>query len=579
MDIELRQYQQEALNTILGAIPHQSEILIQAATGAGKTIIFCKLIETILTKWPQVKIGILAHRKELITQAQDKLLRVWPDAPIGLACASTGEPVDLDKPVVIGSVQTLVRRIKATDPFDLIIVDETHRIPPTNINSQYKTWLDAMQAANEKVRILGFTATPFRLSHGYIYGWECKVGNVNLFPQLDYRISISQLQELDYLCQYRAKEITDVKKDLVGVRVTGEYNLGDLSDVMSREEHVGSAVKAVKEYAPDRSRIVVFCVTIDHAETVMRAFQDEKFRAACVHSKMPMAQRNMILKMFERGELQVVCNVGVLTEGWDSPAVDCIVLCRPTKSVGLYVQMVGRGLRPHRDKKDVLILDLSSNCKTHGDPNSPEVEVPGPNAGVNKLKELFKVCHNCKELNSLSALFCVACRMEFPKKTREKEQINDAITMTDVVFNKPKKPAPFVVEISEQNISDFISKKGNRMLRVNLVGFAPGSFITQFVNVFFDFEGNASEWSQKKARQQWRFLVQTEPPESMEEALERQGELAMSIPRQIEVVQNGRWMNVHSWKVNPWNEDKEADGDFIDYDKNLKYPNNNKIPF
>jgi DNA repair protein RadD len=102
MDIELRQYQQEALNTILGAIPHQSEILIQASTGAGKTIIFCKLIETILTKWPQVKIGILAHRKELITQAQDKLLRVWPDAPIGLACASTGETVALDKPVVIG---------------------------------------------------------------------------------------------------------------------------------------------------------------------------------------------------------------------------------------------------------------------------------------------------------------------------------------------------------------------------------------------------------------------------------------------------------------------------------------------
>ena len=145
--------------SVMEAVITYQFILLQASTGAGKTIFFSKLIERLLRDWSYLRIAVLAHRKELITQAQDKLLKVWPEAPIGLACASTGEPVDLDKPVVIGSIQTLVRRIKVTDPLDLIIVDECHRIPPINKKSQYQKWLKSMRKANPKVRILGFSAT------------------------------------------------------------------------------------------------------------------------------------------------------------------------------------------------------------------------------------------------------------------------------------------------------------------------------------------------------------------------------------------------------------------------------------
>jgi DNA or RNA helicases of superfamily II len=141
---------------------------------------------------------------------------------------------------------------------------------------------------------------------------------------------------------------------------------------MSRPMHVGSAVNALDQYAIDRRHAVVFAVTIAHAEKLLEAFGDQ---ATIIHSELREDERSQALRDFETGIKRVIINVGILTEGWDSPAVDCIIMCRPTVSAGLYVQMTGRGLRPHPDKKDVLILDLANNCVTHGDPDSPKVKI------------------------------------------------------------------------------------------------------------------------------------------------------------------------------------------------------------
>ena len=145
--------------------------------------------------------------------------------------------------------------------------------------------------------------------------------------------------------------------------------------------------------------------------------------------------------------------------------------------------------------------------------------------------------------------------------------------MKDVVFKRPKKPLPFVVVIADHTIEDFISSKGNRMLKLTLVcKVSESSMMKQWVNVFFDLEGNASHWSREKGRSQWRFLVGTEPHETIKEAMSREGELSMSLPPKIEVVQNGKWLNVHSWSVNPWNESH----DDFDYGP---APQTDDIPF
>ena len=542
MGFELRPYQQDCLDTIVGAIPDHQHILVQAATGAGKTIVFCALIQQLLSKWPYIRIGILAHRRELIGQARDKLLITWPDAPIGIACASTGEAVDTDQPVVIGSIQTLVRRLESTAAFDVIIVDEAHRIPPLNLRSMYSNWIEKMQQANPAVRVLGFTATPFRLGHGYIYGAEKKPENRNLFPALNYRIGIEDLQPLGFLCPYRAKTIANsVSADLATVSVKGDYNIAELSDVMGRQEHVGSAVHALKEHAADRKRIVVFAVTIAHATKLMVAFTAAGYRAATVHSKMPLAQRDMILRGFEQGMVQVMTSVGVLTEGWDSPAVDCLVLCRPTKSTGLYVQMVGRGLRPHPDKTDVLILDLSNNCLTHGDPAKPTVTIPG--APPADAVPVLKACPKCEELVRTGIMVCPACGYEWPPP--EVIVNNDPVVLRDVSWSAPE---PITATIERADFYPYTSRAGNFMMRLEMRCRVNGHVGTNFVNEYFDFDGN-NAYGHSKALRLWRMLVQTDPPQSVAEAGERRGELLMSLPEQVMIVQKEKFWNVQRWTI------------------------------
>ena len=543
MTISLRPYQEECIEAIVRAIPHDRHILIQAATGAGKTIVFCELIRRLLADWPHIRIGILAHRRELITQAHTKLLKVWPEAPIGIACASLGGPVDTDRPVVIGSIQTLINRAATTAAFDLIIVDEAHRIPPINHASQYSEWLGAMKRYNPEARILGVTATPFRLGHGYIYGPVCKPGNQNLFDALHYRIGIKDLQAQGFLCGYRAKEAENIEYDLSTVKVSGDYNIKDLADVMSKEQHVGSAVKAAQDYAQDRKRIVVFCVTIDHAKRVSGAFGDAGISSAAVHSEMPTAQRDMVLRQFEAGRIRALCNVGVLTEGWDSPAVDCILLCRPTKAPALYVQMVGRGLRPFPDKKDVLILDLSNNCRTHGDPDSPSVGIPGKAV---KTVAPTKSCPKCMEIVPIGAIACRECGYVWPQQVIE---LNGSAQMRDVKWSAVEKPNPITVEIIECRADRYVSKAGNDMLRLKIVCEPENSINTIHVNYFFMFDPQAHEYAVRKSRSLWKTMTGNAPPESTAEADERSWEILDNIPSRIEIVENGKYWNVHSWQA------------------------------
>ena len=368
--MDLRPYQREALSNILDAIRRERFILLQAATGAGKTILFSALIRHCMESY-DMRIGVIAHREVLIRQAYDKLLKVWPEgAPYtGLACRSADKRVDVEARVVIGSPQTLAGRLNEMPPLHLLILDECHRVPPRNEKSQYRTLIERLTGYYPQLRVVGFTATPYRLGHGMIYGARCRPGKKNWWDALHYQIRISALQEQGYLVALRAKEAENIDGDLESVRTDkGEYNTADLARLMEKEVHVGSAVNAYRRYGEGRKHVVVFAVTIGHAEKLAGAFTAAGFPSGCVHSEMPQADRRRVLADFESGLLEVVCNVGVLTEGWDCTAVDCMLMCRPTLSPALYVQMIGRGLRPHPGKKDCLVLTCRATAAATATP-------------------------------------------------------------------------------------------------------------------------------------------------------------------------------------------------------------------
>lgn len=540
--MKLRPYQEEALAAVKYAMQTEKNILLQAATGAGKTIMFASIIKDWLTNYGGMRIAVIAHREILVRQAYEKLLKVWPEGEgkIGIACSSVSSSMNLDAPCVIGSPQTMARRLNDVGEFHLAIVDECHRLPPPSKKSQYNTLISDMRNTYPDMRLLGVTATPFRLGHGYIYGSQCRRGEDNWFPDLTYSISISDLQEQGFLSPYKAKQGVAMGEALRAVSTrSGDFNLDQLESVMSKEVHIMSAVEAVQEHAADRKHIAVFATTINHAQLLKGAFLGAGIKAGVIHSEQPKHWRNHELERFANGETRVICNVGVLTEGWDFPSVDCIVLCRPTMSPALFVQMVGRGLRITEGKTDCLVLDLSDNFTRHGDPNAPTVIIGGRDAGKPKDSPL-KVCPGCQEIIDAKAQECPECgyRFERPKLVED----NRKMEMVDVSF----KPKAYKARVNRVLSEPYTSRKGHYLLKV-MVNVTPEySMFPHTIAHYFDIEGHASEYGMLKADRLWWQLSGGESmPATVDEAAQKFHQL--KLPEFVTVTHEGKYEKIKGW--------------------------------
>ena len=386
----LRPYQRDALSALVAAAPSRQFLLLQAATGAGKTVVFCALARYYFTRWG-MRTLVLAHRSILVRQAMDKLLCDWPAGPeegeglrrpaLGLVCASVSPRREADADVVVASPQTLKNHLEELPKVDVVVIDECHRVGPKNADSAYRAVIEAVLARRPGARIVGVTATPWRLGQGCIYGARAVPGTENWWSRIDYRISMAELQRQGYLVPLRALSCPSLRADLAGVGLSsGDYSEAQLAKLMSRPLELESAVKAFLEHAGGRRRCVAFCCTIAHAALLASRFRQAGIEAAAVDSGRESADNQSRLDAFRQGRIRVLCNVGMLTEGWDCPEVDCLLLCRPTMSPALYVQMVGRGLRPAPGKRDCLLIDLVDNVGRHGSPNAPRISL-GPRSG------------------------------------------------------------------------------------------------------------------------------------------------------------------------------------------------------
>jgi DNA repair protein RadD len=531
--MELRPYQLEALDAIWDALMAKPDVLLQAATGGGKTIMFSHLIQRLLTSFPKMRIAVLAHRKELVRQACDKLLSVWPEAVrnVGVACAGLGE-VTTDRPVVIGTVQTLARRV-AYRPYNLMIVDEIHRVAPRNDDSpsQYQKLIDTCRRRRPSMRLLGVTATPYRLNHGLIYG-----GKNDWFDSLDYQISLDDLIEANYLVPLKYKVIEDISdEERNKIKIDrGEYKNDQLEDLMCKEYHLDSIVSTYKQYGEDRQHCCIFACSIKHAEAVKKILLNYGYKADAVHSDLPDKERDNIIKNFERGDLNFIINVGILTEGWDSPHIDIIIMARPTLSPSLYVQMIGRGTRILDNKENLLVLDMVGNYLLHGSPSDPIIHAS--NEAINKS---YKACPECNSPVNNYATTCPCCGYVWEKIIDEK----DIVIVDKGVENL------ISVDVSRNNIvstvlhwdgAEYVSSKNNLMFKL-MLQCRPGGT----VNTYLDFEGNGSLYGKVKAKQLWRKIAKTEPPETVNEAVERINELV--IPETVKLYKDNKYLRVAGW--------------------------------
>ena len=342
--MNLRDYQQQAVDDLRSAYQagHRAPLLC-LPTGGGKTIIFSAIAHSAAARGKQVL--ILVHRRELLHQASRKLTDIGLDHGL-IAAGMTAT----DQPVQVASVQTLVRRLLTMDwQPSLIIIDEAHHASAGSWDRVLRHWPDAFR--------LGVTATPCRLDGR---------GLASAFDQLVLGPSVADLTNWGFLSPARIYA-PPVVADLTGLRRrAGDYATDQAATAMDRPTVTGDAIAHYTRLASGQ-RAIAFCCSVDHASHVAASFNAAGIPAATLLGNTP--DRDAVVAAFDGGSVQILVTVDVVSEGFDIPAASCAILLRPTQSLGLYLQQVGRVLRPAPGKQAAVILDHVGNVHRHGFPD------------------------------------------------------------------------------------------------------------------------------------------------------------------------------------------------------------------
>lgn len=411
MAITLRPYQDAIIqkaraNFVMG---RRSQLLV-LPTGGGKTVCFSYMAGRAVEKG--LRVWILAHRVELL----DQISRTLREFAVPHGVIAPGYIADRRKPVQVASVFTLARRLERYDPPDLIIVDEAHHAISTS------TWGKVITAF-PKAKLLGVTATPIRLSGE---------GLGDLFETMVQGPTMRELIDLGALSPYRLFAPAGV--DLTGVHSRmGDFVRGEIEAAMDKPSITGDAVAHYRKLAPGR-RAVAFCVSVEHAVHVAEQFRAAGISAQAIDGGIDRTLRASVLSEFSAGRIQVLASCDLISEGFDVPAIEAAILLRPTQSLGLYLQQVGRALRTFPGKTEAVILDHAGNVKRHGLPDEERVwSLDGTQRrkGAQKSEIPVKTCGSCFATVHSAATNC-SCGFEFPVQKREVQHVEGDLQEIDL---------------------------------------------------------------------------------------------------------------------------------------------------
>jgi len=407
--IDLRYYQAEAIEATFKYLnANKTNPCIVIPTGGGKTPVIAQIARKIVG-WGG-RVMILSHVKELLEQSANTLRRMAPDLALQIGVYSAGlKSKDYDTPIVVAGVQSACRNAYAFQKIDLVMVDEAHLIPPDG-EGQYLTLLTALKVCNPKIRIIGLTATPYRMTTGMICGPD------NILNEVCYEIGVRELIVQGYLSPLKSKAGTETIDFSRVAHRGGEFVEAEMQALMDQDHLVSSAVNDIVTKGADRRSGLIFCAGVDHAKHVAQVLrQVGNCEVGETYGTTDDATRADNVKRFKSGDLRYLVNVGVHTTGFDAPNVDLVVLLRATESPGLYYQMVGRGFRLSPGKKDCLVLDFGGNVMRHGPVDMIEVTTRTKGeGGAAPTKE----CKECHALVHISCTACPECGAEFPVEAK-----------------------------------------------------------------------------------------------------------------------------------------------------------------
>jgi DNA repair protein RadD len=391
---QLRDYQQEAVDATLDHFRKSNEsAVIVLPTGAGKSIVIAELC-----RLARQKVICLTHVKELVEQNHQKLSALGVDA--GIFAAGLGRK-DIKNKVTFASIQSIARGLEQhQDALSLLIIDECHRIPKDQ-QGQYHQVIEHFKQLNPTLKVLGLTATPYRLDSGWIYHKHCwgfaRDTEQPFFNRCIYELPLRRLVKDGYLTEPKVYDAAVAHYDFNQLR-SNEYSDDQspaeqqLNELVSKHPRVTQAIcEQIIELSKQRNGVMIFASTVEHAKEIMGYLPEQE--AKIVTGDTPLKERDQIITSFKAKQIKYLVNVSVLTTGFDAPHVDVIALLRPTESVSLFQQMVGRGLRLSPNKTDCLILDYTNSGY---DIFQPEIGTkrPNPNCQLVQIE-----CPQCAHQN------------------------------------------------------------------------------------------------------------------------------------------------------------------------------------
>jgi len=408
--ITLRPYQTEAVNTVYDHLRRRDDHpCVVIPTAGGKTPVMASICRDAVGKW-NGRVLILAHVKELLEQAVDKLHAMAPDLWNRIGVYSAGlKSRDTDHPIIVAGIQSVYRRAAELDAFDLICIDEAHMLPPDG-EGMYRTFLADAKVVNPNIRLIGLTATPYRMTTGTICAPD------HLLNHVCYEVGVRELIVQGYLCPLKTKAGRR-KADTSNLHIRGgEFIAGEVEALMDDDSLVRSACREIVDHTRDRHSVLIFASGVQHALHVQRVLGEMGHECGFVCGETLPFERAATLDRFKEDRLKYLVNVNVLTTGFDAPNIDCVALLRPTNSAGLYYQMVGRGFRLDPSKADCLVLDFGGNILRHGPVDALQVEDRSGGSGEAPAKE----CPECQAVIHAAYATCPECGHEFPPPERQR---------------------------------------------------------------------------------------------------------------------------------------------------------------
>ncbi|WP_425669660.1 DEAD/DEAH box helicase [Vibrio owensii] len=496
----LRPYQADSVKAVIHYFrKHSTPAVIVLPTGAGKSLVIAEL-----ARLAKGRVLVLAHVKELVEQNHAKYEGYGLKGSIFSAGLGRKET---DQQVVFASVQSVVRNLDSfKNQFSLLVIDECHRVPDEKTSS-YQKVITHLRDLNPGIKVLGLTATPYRLGMGWIYQYhtrgQVRTEESRFFRDCIFELPIRYLLDENFLTPARMMDAPVLSYDFSQLKPanTGRYKEAEMDMVIDKAKRATpQIVEQIIQYAKERKGVMVFAATVRHAQEIHGLLPEGE--TAIVIGDTPTPERDAIIQSFKNREIKYLVNVSVLTTGFDAPHVDLIAILRPTESVSLYQQIVGRGLRLSEGKSECLVLDYAGNSydlyqPEVGDPKpdstSEIITIPCPACGFNNnfwgkldsngfLLEHFgrrcqgyfeddetgerehcgyrfraKYCGECGADNDIAARICHECDatlVDPDKKLKEALNLKDAL----------------IFECTEMDLSVFKSSDGKSQLKVTYSG-------------------------------------------------------------------------------------------------------------